>query len=152
MAAYRVDVPSGHILSFTAAISSDVPLGGGLSSSAALEVSVATLLQEITRVEVSGVERALRWGRHFLARVSPVLLCSESTLKLIVGSTGQCRGAPSYVVVVMRPLRMLMQCCQQNYYGAYGIIGICMVQTALSIVCTKILECRISSRPLDRRH
>lgn len=54
------DVPPGHVLSFDAAIASDVPLGGGLSSSAALEVSVATLLQEITGIEVSGVEKALR--------------------------------------------------------------------------------------------
>ena len=50
-------------MSFDAAIASDVPLGGGLSSSAALEVSVATLIQEITRVEVSGVDKALRQAR-----------------------------------------------------------------------------------------
>lgn len=53
-------MPPGLVLSFDAAIASDVPLGGGLSSSAALEVSVATFLQEITGVEVSGVEKALR--------------------------------------------------------------------------------------------
>lgn len=60
MAAFRKDVPEGHELSFDAAIASDVPLGGGLSSSAALEVSVATLLEEITGVKISGVEKALR--------------------------------------------------------------------------------------------
>lgn len=60
MAAFRKDVPEGCELSFDAAIASDVPLGGGLSSSAALEVSVATLLEEITEVKVSGVEKALR--------------------------------------------------------------------------------------------
>lgn len=60
VAAYRQDVPAGHVLSFDAAIASGVPLGGGLSSSAALEVSVATLLGEITGVEVSGVVKALR--------------------------------------------------------------------------------------------
>ena len=63
MFAYLGDVPAGHVLSFDAAIASDVPLGGGLSSSAALEVSVATLLQEITKVDVPGVEKALRQAR-----------------------------------------------------------------------------------------
>ncbi|CAM9152727.1 unnamed protein product [Laminaria digitata] len=61
--AYLGDVPRGFVLSFDAAIASDVPLGGGLSSSAALEVSVATLLEQITRVHVSGVEKALRQAR-----------------------------------------------------------------------------------------
>lgn len=60
MAAFRKDVPDGHELSFDAAIASDVPLGGGLSSSAALEVSMATLLEELTGVPVGGVEKALR--------------------------------------------------------------------------------------------
>eukprot|EP00903_Cladosiphon_okamuranus_P014387 g13355.t1 len=66
VAAFRKDVPEGHEMSFDAAIASDVPLGGGLSSSAALEVSVATLLEEITGVKVSGVEKALRcqWSDH----------------------------------------------------------------------------------------
>lgn len=63
MAAFRKDVPEGHELNFDAAIASDVPLGGGLSSSAALEVSVATLLEEITGVKVSGVEKALRQAK-----------------------------------------------------------------------------------------
>lgn len=60
VAAFMVDVPAGHCLSFDAAIASDVPLGGGLSSSAALEVSMATFLEEITGVTVGGVEKALR--------------------------------------------------------------------------------------------
>lgn len=60
VAAFMKDVPSGYSLSFDAAIASDVPLGGGLSSSAALEVSMATLLEEITGVKVGGVEKALR--------------------------------------------------------------------------------------------
>lgn len=60
MAAFMVDVPAGYRLSFEAAIASDVPLGGGLSSSAALEVSMATFLEEITGITVGGVEKALR--------------------------------------------------------------------------------------------
>ena len=60
VAAYLEDVPAGYIMSFDAAITSDVPLGGGLSSSAALEVSVATLMEEITGVHVGGVRKALR--------------------------------------------------------------------------------------------
>jgi galactokinase len=39
---------NGSAPSIQAAIVTDVPIGGGLSSSAALEVSVATLLQSIT--------------------------------------------------------------------------------------------------------
>lgn len=60
VAAYMKDVPPGHALSFDAAFASDVPMGAGLSSSAALEVSTATLLEEITGVRVGGVGKALR--------------------------------------------------------------------------------------------
>lgn len=69
MAAFRKDVPEGYELSFDAAIASNVPLGGGLSSSAALEVSVATLLEEITGEKVSGVEKALRQAEQILTYV-----------------------------------------------------------------------------------
>ena len=44
---------------FDAAIHSTVPLGGGLSSSAALEVSTATLLEVITGKKLDPVEKAL---------------------------------------------------------------------------------------------
>ncbi len=47
--------PSG----FDALIHSTVPLGGGLSSSAALEVSTATLLEAITGKKLDPVEKAL---------------------------------------------------------------------------------------------
>ena len=47
--------PSG----FRAVIDSDVPLGGGLSSSAALEVATATLLEAITGVTLDPVAKAL---------------------------------------------------------------------------------------------
>jgi galactokinase len=44
---------------FDALIHSNVPLGGGLSSSAALEVATATLLEIITRQTLDPVEKAL---------------------------------------------------------------------------------------------
>jgi galactokinase len=44
---------------FDAVIGSDVPLGGGLSSSAALEVSTATLLEAITGRQLDPVKKAL---------------------------------------------------------------------------------------------
>ncbi|MGO8928218.1 MAG: galactokinase [Limisphaerales bacterium] len=47
--------PSG----FDALIDSTVPLGGGLSSSAALEVSTATLLEAITGLKLDPVDKAL---------------------------------------------------------------------------------------------
>jgi galactokinase len=40
-------------------ISSDVPLGGGLSSSASLEVATATLLEQLYGVSLSGSDKAL---------------------------------------------------------------------------------------------
>ncbi|CAM9526735.1 unnamed protein product, partial [Choristocarpus tenellus] len=60
VAAYLCDVPPGHSLSFDAAIVSDVPLGAGVSSSAALEVAMATLLEEVLEKNPGGVEKALR--------------------------------------------------------------------------------------------
>ena len=44
---------------FRAVISSDVPLGGGLSSSAALEVATATLMEAMTGVTLDPVAKAL---------------------------------------------------------------------------------------------
>jgi galactokinase len=44
---------------FDAYIDSDLPLGGGLSSSAALEVAAATLLEAVTREQLDPVEKAL---------------------------------------------------------------------------------------------
>ncbi len=43
----QTDVPAGKYLVFEAAIASSVPLGSGLSSSASLEVAVATFLEQI---------------------------------------------------------------------------------------------------------
>ena len=44
---------------FNAVIVSDVPLGGGLSSSASLEVGVATLLEAVSGTAIDPVEKAL---------------------------------------------------------------------------------------------
>lgn len=51
----KVGVPA-----FDVAFASSVPLGGGLSSSAALEVSLATLLAEFTQIDLTPRDRA-RW-------------------------------------------------------------------------------------------
>ena len=44
---------------FDALIDSNVPIGGGLSSSAALEVATATLLEEVTGLTLEPVDKAL---------------------------------------------------------------------------------------------
>lgn len=50
----------GHSISgFDAVVSSEVPLGSGLSSSAALEVATATLLEAIIGIELPPLEKAL---------------------------------------------------------------------------------------------
>ena len=48
-----------HVPGFDAVIQSDVPLGGGLSSSAALEVAMATLLEAITGHQLDPAQKAL---------------------------------------------------------------------------------------------
>lgn len=56
---YLKELPAG--LAFDAVIASDVPLGSGLSSSASLEVAVATFLEKAYGLStISGVEKALR--------------------------------------------------------------------------------------------
>ena len=47
------------VKSFRAVINSDVPLGGGLSSSASLEVAVATLIEAMTGQQFDPVQKAL---------------------------------------------------------------------------------------------
>jgi galactokinase len=62
----------GHALpSIDAAIVSDVPLGGGLSSSAALEVAMATLLEAVTGAALDPREKAriCRQAEHEFAGV-----------------------------------------------------------------------------------
>ena len=56
---------------FDAVVESTVPLGGGLSSSAALEVATATLLEELTSTKLPLAEKALlcQWAEHEYARV-----------------------------------------------------------------------------------
>jgi galactokinase len=48
-----------RLTGFDAVVGSDVPLGGGLSSSAALEVATATLLEAVTGLTIDPVEKAL---------------------------------------------------------------------------------------------
>ncbi|CAN0227956.1 unnamed protein product, partial [Phaeothamnion confervicola] len=55
---YMPDVPVDKTLVFRAAVVSTVPLGSGLSSSAALEVSVATFLEAIIGEKVEKVVKA----------------------------------------------------------------------------------------------
>lgn len=50
---------AGDVPPFDAVIASNVPLGGGLSSSAALEVAVATLLEAMTGTRLGQTEKAL---------------------------------------------------------------------------------------------
>lgn len=59
LAQYLPDLPGGAA-SFDIAIASDVPLGGGLSSSASLEVAVATFIEIAYGLRVDPKTRALR--------------------------------------------------------------------------------------------
>lgn len=58
---YSIDLPPGKKFAFRAAFASDVPLGAGLSSSAALEVATATFLEGLAGVTAPAPEtKALR--------------------------------------------------------------------------------------------
>ncbi len=62
----------GHSLpSFDAVVHSNVPLGGGLSSSAALEVATATLIETMLQIRLPGPDKALLCQRaeHQFAKV-----------------------------------------------------------------------------------
>ena len=59
---YLQDLPQG--LAFQAVIASNVPIGSGLSSSAALEVAVGTFVEALCGLRhITGVEKALRCQR-----------------------------------------------------------------------------------------
>lgn len=60
-----------HPGGFRAVVGSDVPVGGGLSSSAALEVATATLVEAMTAVTLQPVAKALlcQWAEHKFAGV-----------------------------------------------------------------------------------
>jgi Galactokinase len=45
---YTYNLPTGTVVGFNAVIVTSVPLGGGLSSSASLEVSAYTFLETLT--------------------------------------------------------------------------------------------------------
>ena len=59
VAQYLPSLP-GRACAFEAAVVSDVPLGGGLSSSASLEVATATMLEAMYSLTVPPTEKALR--------------------------------------------------------------------------------------------
>jgi len=59
IAGYLAETPSVQADSFVAVIHANVPLGAALSSSAALEVAVGTLLEAITEANVDPVRKAL---------------------------------------------------------------------------------------------
>jgi len=59
VAQYLPSLPGGSC-AFEAAVLSTVPLGGGLSSSASLEVATATLLESLYGLQVDPKEKALR--------------------------------------------------------------------------------------------
>ena len=70
---------------FDAVVDSTVPLGGGLSSSASLEVATATLLEALTRHAISPIDRALlcqRAEREFAGVPCGVMDQCASTLCL----------------------------------------------------------------------
>jgi len=77
-----VDVPP-----LAAVIASDVPIGGGLSSSAALEVAAATLLEMVTGHQLEPVEKALlcQWAEHNYAGM-PCGLMDQYTA--VMGKSG----------------------------------------------------------------
>lgn len=56
---YLKEIPPGF--AFNAVITSDVPIGAGLSSSAALEVATATFIETLVGItNISGIDKALR--------------------------------------------------------------------------------------------
>jgi galactokinase len=77
---------------FDAVVHSDVPLGGGLSSSAALEVATATLIEAMLQIELLLVEKALlcQHAEHEFANVPcgimdqfSSVLCQQDHLLLL---------------------------------------------------------------------
>lgn len=92
-----------QVPSFHAVLRSTVPLGGGLSSSAAIEVATATLLEAMLDCELDPIEKALlcQEAEHKFAGVPcgimdqfSSVLCEQDALMLLDCRSQACRLVP----------------------------------------------------------
>mmetsp|Transcript_13049 Transcript_13049/g.37200 ORF Transcript_13049/g.37200 Transcript_13049/m.37200 type:complete len:541 (+) Transcript_13049:139-1761(+) len=79
VAQYLPDLPPGKTISFDLAVAGDVPLGSGLSSSASLEVAVATFLERLIDREC-GAGTAYSSSEHVREIIEKAVVGSEEAI------------------------------------------------------------------------
>jgi len=96
-----------HAKPFRAVINSDVPLGGGLSSSASLEVAVATLIEAMTGQQFDPVQKALicQKAEHHYAKMPCGIM---DQLIAVLGQSGHamlldCRSKQPEMIPIADP-------------------------------------------------
>lgn len=105
-------------ISFDAALYSNVPIGGGLSSSASLEVAIATMLEEMYNFNIPGMEKVVRCVQsdHQFAKVpcgimdqAASSLCKSGSLLLI-----DCKSRETEDVPFLSPDKYTIVVCNSN--------------------------------------
>eukprot|EP00592_Proboscia_alata_P005701 CAMPEP_0194367630 /NCGR_PEP_ID=MMETSP0174-20130528/15751_1 /TAXON_ID=216777 /ORGANISM="Proboscia alata, Strain PI-D3" /LENGTH=445 /DNA_ID=CAMNT_0039143503 /DNA_START=167 /DNA_END=1504 /DNA_ORIENTATION=- len=112
VAQYMDHVPNGYTLNFEIAISSNVPLGSGLSSSAALEVSVARFVEEIVMKQNNALTKEAKVARALKCQKAENEWCNSpcGIMDQFVSSAGE-MGA------------VLLIDCESTEYEAYSFGG-----------------------------
>ena len=122
---YLPDLPPGKTISFDLAISGDVPLGSGLSSSASLEVAVATFLERL-------IDRECGAGTAY----SSSERVQEMIEKAVVG--------PEEAIASSKKIERALRCQMAEHKFANSPCGIMdqFISSAGQVGCAMLIDCR----------
>ena len=125
VAQYLPDLPPGRTLSFDLAVAGDVPLGSGLSSSASLEVAVATFLERLIDRECGAGTAYSSSGR-----------VQEMIEKAVVGS--------EEAVATSKKIERALRCQAAEHRFANSPCGIMdqFISSAGQAGCAMLIDCR----------
>jgi len=125
VAQFLPDLPPGKTISFDLAVSGDVPLGSGLSSSASLEVAVATFLERL-------IDRECGAGTAYSSSARVL----EMIEKAVVG--------PEEAIATAKKIERALRCQMAEHRFANSPCGIMdqFISSAGQTSCAMLIDCR----------